>query len=268
MTLRHRIIFKTCMKKLITILLIFQVSLLSAQQKAYGDGEWLKFRIHYGLLTAGTATLEVEKKYLGDKEVFHIKGFGETIGMTSWFFPVEDTYQSYVDVEKDIPYKFIRKINEGGHTKDIIIEFNHDTHLALIRNLKHDTEKTVSFPKGAQDMVSSFYYLRNNLDASAIKVNDEIELDMFFDKENYKFKLKFLGRETIDTEFGKVPCLIFRPYVQSGRVFKEKESLTLWVSDDENRIPLVIQADLTVGSLKATLIEFKGLSHFFKIKVD
>ncbi len=256
------------MKKLITLLLLLNITLLSAQQKAYGDGEWLKFRVHYGLITAGSATLQVDKEMLNGKEVFHVKGYGETTGMTSWFFPVEDDYQSYIDIEKDIPYRFIRKIDEGGHTKDIVIEFNHENQKAKIIDYKHDTEKMVFFPKGAQDMVSSFYYLRNNLDVSNIKVNDEIELDMFFDKENYKFKLKFLGREVLDTDFGKVPCLIFRPYVQSGRVFKEKESLTLWVSDDENKIPLVIKADLVVGSLKATLIEFKGLSHSFKIKAN
>ncbi|MFK5982777.1 MAG: DUF3108 domain-containing protein [Flavobacteriaceae bacterium] len=256
------------MKKLITILLLFNISMLFAQKKAYSDGEWLKFRVHYGLITAGTATLEVKSEVLNGNEVFHIIGFGETSGMTSWFFPVEDHYESYVSKEADLPQKFIRKIDEGGHTKDIEINFNHLSQQATIVDYKHDNEKIVTFPKGAQDMVSSFYYLRNNLDVSNIKVNDEIELDMFFDKENYKFKLKFLGREVIDTEFGKVPCLIFRPYVQSGRVFKEKESLTLWVSDDENKIPLVIKADLMVGSLKATLIQFKGLSHSFKIKVD
>ena len=63
-------------------------------------------------------------------------------------------------------------------------------------------------------------------------------------------------------------CLVFRPYVQSGRIFKEKESLTLWVSDDDNKIPLVIKADLMIGSLKATLIQFKKLKHSFKIIVD
>jgi len=256
------------MKKLITIFLLFNISILFAQQKAYSDGEWLKFRIHYGLITAGTATLEVKKEVLNKKEVLHIIGLGETTGMTSWFFPVEDHYESYISNEVDLPQKFIRKIDEGGHTKDIEINFNHDTQQATIIDYKHDNEKTVAFPKGAQDMVSAFYYLRNHLDVSDIEINDEIELDMFFDKENYKFKLKFLGREVINSEFGKVPCLIFRPYVQSGRVFKEKESLTLWVSDDENKIPLVIKADLTVGSLKATLIQFKGLSHSFKIKVD
>jgi hypothetical protein len=255
------------MKKLITVFLILNVSFLFAQKEAYSDGEWLKFRIHYGLITAGNATLEVKRETLNGEEVLHVIGFGETSGMTSWFFPVEDHYESYISKD-DVPQKFIRKIDEGGHTKDIEIDFNHTTQQATIIDYKHDVERTVTFPKGAQDMVSSFYYLRNNLDVSDIQINDEIELDMFFDKENYKFKLKFLGREVIETEFGKVPCLIFRPYVQSGRVFKEKESLTLWVSDDDNKIPLVIQADLTVGSLKATLIEFKGLSHSFKIKVD
>ncbi len=253
------------MKKLITIFLLFNVVLLSAQKKAYGDGEWLKFRIHYGLITAGTATLEVAQKDLNGKQVYHVKGFGKTTGMTSWFFPVEDDYQSYVDVEKDIPYRFIRKIDEGGHTKDIQIEFDHSNLEATINDKKHNTTRVVSFPKDAQDMVSAFYYLRNHLDTKNIKEGDEIELNMFFDRENYKFKLKFLGREILDTEFGKIACIVFRPYVQSGRVFKEEESLTLWVTDDDNKIPLLIQANLTVGSLKASLIEFKGLKHSFKI---
>jgi len=80
--------------------------------------------------------------------------------------------------------------------------------------------------------------------------------------------LKFLGRETLKTKFGKISTLKFRPYVEAGRVFKEKESLTVWVTDDDNKIPLLIKADLAVGSLKATLTEFKGLKNSFKIIVD
>ena len=93
-------------------------------------------------------------------------------------------------------------------------------------------------------------------------------MNMFFDKENYRFRLKFLGREVLKTAFGKVPTLIFRPYVQSGRVFKEQESLTVWVSDDRNKMPVLIKASLVVGSLKASLTEFKGLQHSFRIQVD
>ena len=129
-------------------------------------------------------------------------------------------------------------------------------------------EKVLSFPKDAQDMVSSFYYLRNRLDVDNIKKGQSIDMDMFFDKENYKFKLKFLGRETLKTNFGNVPCLVFRPYVKAGRVFKERESLTVWVTDDENKMPLLIKADLAVGSLKATLTEYKGLQHTFNVIAD
>jgi hypothetical protein len=256
------------MKRLIIIFLLCTSLAVSAQEKAYGDGEWFKFRVHYGFVTAGYATLEVNNAFLNGKEVHHIKGEGRTIGVSKWFFKVEDYYQSYVDKQKDIPYRFIRKIDEGGHTKDIQIDFNHTTNKALVYNKKHNEKDLVSFPKDAQDMVSSFYYLRNNLDVKNIKEGETIDMDMFFDKENYKFRLKFLGRETLKTSFGKVPCLIFRPYVQAGRVFKEKESLTVWVSDDDNKMPLLIKADLAVGSLKATLIQFKGLKHSFKIIAD
>ena len=56
--------------------------------------------------------------------------------------------------------------------------------------------------------------------------------------------------------------------MQAGRVFKEKESLTVWVTDDGNKMPVLIKADLAVGSLKASLVQFKGLRHSFRIVVD
>lgn len=256
------------MKQIITVLLIFSAAIAAAQDKAYGDGEWFKFRIHYGFVTAGYATLEVDNAVLNGREVHHIKGYGKTIGLSRAFFKVEDDYQSYVDKATDRPYRFIRNIDEGGHTKDIQIDFDHEKGLALVHNKKHKTQKWVDFPKDAQDMVSAFYYLRNRLDVSKINVGETIDMNMFFDMENYKFRLKFLGREVIKTKFGNVPTLKFRPYVQSGRVFKEKESLTVWVTDDDNRMPVLIKADLAVGSLKASLSEFKGLKNSFKIQVE
>lgn len=256
------------MKKLITGIFLVATLLATAQEKAYEDGEWFKFRIHYGFVTAGYATLEVNEAQIQGKDVYHVKGVGETIGMSRFFFKVEDYYDSYIDKQKDIPYKFIRKINEGGHTKDIEIDFNHDSGKALVHNKKHKTKELVSFPKDAQDMVSAFYYLRNNLDTDNIKEGETVNMNMFFDKENYKFRLKFLGREILKTKFGKIPVMKFRPYVQAGRVFKEKESLTVWVTDDDNKMPVLIKADLAVGSLKASLVEFKGLRHSFRIVVD
>lgn len=101
-----------------------------------------------------------------------------------------------------------------------------------------------------------------------MKVGKEIAVDMFFDEENYGFKLQYLGEEIIKTDFGKIEALKFRPYVMAGRVFKEEESLTLWVSADKNKIPLRLKADLAIGSLRADLEAFKGLKHPFEIQFD
>lgn len=252
-------------KKLSTILLLLVFSFSFAQQKAYGDGEWFNFRVHYGFVTAGYASLEVKETKLQGKEVYHVRGFGKTVGMSRWFFKVEDDYQSYIDKEKNIPYKFIRKIDEGGYTKDIEVDFDHHARKATVNDKKYKETSVFSFPSETQDMISAFYYLRNNLDTETIKEGEVIAMNMFFDNENFQFKMKFIGREVLNTSFGNISTLIFRPYVQSGRVFKEKESLTVWVSDDENKIPLLVKANLAVGSLKATLIEYKGLRHSFKI---
>lgn len=252
-------------RKLLVLFLLFNISNVFSQKRAYGDGEWFKFRVHYGFITAGYATLETKSTRYKGKDVFHVKGFGETVGVSKWFFRVKDDYQSYIDREKDIPYFFIRKIDEGGYTKDQEIEFNHKINVATVNDKKSNEIAKFDFPDGTQDMISAFYYLRNQLDVKNIKEGEVIEINMFFDNENFKFRLKFLGREVLDTNFGKVPSLVFRPYVQSGRVFREKESLTVWVSDDDNKIPLLVKAELAVGSLKASLIQFKGLQHSFKI---
>lgn len=256
------------MKKFITLILICLTTFTAAQKKAYSDGEWFKFRIHYGLITAGYATLRVDDTLAQGKEVHHVQGEGHTVGLTKMLFKVDDYYQSYIDRELNIPYRFIRKIDEGGYTKDIEIDFNHEAGTALVTNNKHNTVDVVSFEENVQDMVSSFYYLRNKLDTQNIQLNDVIDMNMFFDRGNYKFRLKFLGRETLKTTFGNVPTMIFRPYVESGRVFEEEESLTVWVTDDDNKMPILIKADLMVGSLKGTLIEYKGLKHQFKIIPD
>jgi len=256
------------MKQLILLILCISTLAGYSQDSAYEGGEWFKFRVHYGFVTAGYATLQVTDEVLGGKEVFHVKGYGKTTGLSRAFFKVEDDYQSYIDKETNLPQRFIRNIDEGGHTKDIQIDFNHETGKALVNNKKHKTKEWVDFPKDAQDMVSAFYYLRNRLDVSTIKEGETVDMNMFFDKENYKFRMKFLGREVVRTKFGKIPTLKFRPYVQSGRVFKEKESLTVWVTDDDNRMPVLIKADLAVGSLKASLTEFKGLKNSFRIQVD
>lgn len=248
------------MKKLITILVLL-FGFLGFSQNAFDNGERLKFRLSYSsFLTAGYATLEVKSDFLKNKDVFHIVGKGKTTGMISWFFKVKDRYETYMYKENLLPYRFIRNIDEGGYTKDKEIYFDHKAKKALVINKKKKTQKTYNTKESVQDLLSSLYYLRNK-DVSNLKIGDQLTLNMFFDEENVPMKLKFLGRESIKTKFGKINTLKFRPLVQSGRVFKEEESVTVWVSDDINKIPLRIKASLAVGSLRADLHSYKGLAN-------
>lgn len=258
------------MKRCILLFLILTTTSSIAQEShsSFDSGEWFKFRIHYGWFTASYATLEVKDEMLHGMPVHHIVGVGKSSGILSTFFKVEDYYETYIDKDKVIPYRFIRKINEGGHTKDIEINFDHQKKKALVVDKKRKTSKTFTTESDVQDMMSSFYYLRNNINVSSLKKGDEQFVNMFFDNENYLFKLRFLGKETLKTKVGKIRCLKFRPYVQADRVFKEEESLTVWVSDDDNRMPVKIKADILVGSIQADLDAFKGLKHPFKIVVD
>ena len=256
------------MMKKIALLLIFitTVSFDSQKEDAFAVGEWFKFRIHYGFVNAGYATMEVKDASINNKKVFHVVGKGYTTGMSRFFFKVDDLYESYIDRETGNPYQFVRKINEGGYTKNQEGFFTPATNKILVKDYKHKTENTFSIPKNTQDIMSTFYYLRNYPNIDKIKPGESVSIDMFFDDETTKFKLKFIGREDITTKFGVVSTMIFRPLVQSGRVFKEQESLTVWISDDDNKLPIRIKASLAVGSIKADLEAFKGLKNPFKVK--
>lgn len=250
------------------LLLLLTVSFNFQSPQVYDTGEWFKFRIHYGFVNAGYATLEVKEAIKDNKKVFHAIGKGYTVGMSRFFFKVDDNYESYFDKVTNKPYQFVRKISEGGYTKNQEGFFNQDYNKVLVKDYKNKTEKTFSVSENVQDIVSTFYYLRNHPNVDKLKVGESIVVDMFFDDEMYKFKLKFMGREKLTTKFGTATTKVFRPIVQSGRVFKEEESLTVWISDDENKIPLRIKANLAVGSIKADLDSYKGLKNPFMVKLN
>lgn len=253
------------MKKYILLIfvLIFTTITFSQEKKvAYKSGERLRYKMSFsGWLRAGSAILEIKEKEFNGKKVFHTKGTGWTSGPIKWFFKVNDTYESYFDKDSVKPYLFKRKIDEGGYKKHRITSFNYDYNTAYIQDFTLQKDTTVTF-SNVQDMMSSFYYLRNK-DVSQLKSGEEIELDMFMDSQVYPFKLRFLGREVLKTKFGKVKTMVFRPLVQSGRVFKAQESVTIWITDDLNKIPIKMKADLSVGSLRAELEQYNGLANAF-----
>ena len=241
---------------------------LKEKQIVFKDGEWLEFRIHYGFFNASYVTLSLEKEKFNEYDVFHSKGYGKTTGLLRFFFKVEDIYESYFDINKTLPLRFIRKIDEGGYTKNTIIDFDLVNQKAYVNDIKNGEKSNHRIEKNTQDLISTFYYLRNYFSLDEIKINESFRVNIFFDKENYDFNIKFLGIEVLDTKFGQIECLKFIPIVQKGRVFNEEESITLWVSNDLNKVPIRIQADIAVGSIKCDLENFKNLKYPFKIRIN
>ena len=151
------------MKKILVFLLALSTLGFSSQkERAFEVGEWFKFRIHYGFINAGYATLEVKEATRNNKKVYHAIGRGYTTGMSRFIFKVEDLYESYFDKETGKPFQFVRKINEGGYTKNQEGFFDQGANTVLIKDYKNKSEATYRTPEEVQDIMSSFYYLRNH----------------------------------------------------------------------------------------------------------
>ena len=155
------------MRKKLLILLVYNLGIFGFAQSLYEgttfpeklpfkEGEWFKFRIHYGFFNASYATLELSQDTLNDIPVLHAKGYGTTTGLARWFFKLEDHYDTYFDEKKVIPYWFIRDIYEGGYTKNLEITFNHNRNLAHVNDLKYNKKDTFTISDRTQDLISAF----------------------------------------------------------------------------------------------------------------
>ncbi len=255
-------------KRVILLLSIINFNIINAQgYEPYKSGEWLKYKISYsGWLKAGEAIMTIKNDTIDNKGLYHAVTKGKTIGPINWFFKVRDRYESYFDKKNLLPKKFIRDINEGGYKKDLSIIFDHDSRKAIVHDKNNDKLTESNIKADTHDLISIIYFLRQNFDLNNIDDNDELTINTFFDFQNNEMKMKYLLTEIINTKFGKIKCFKIKPYVKSGRIFKQKESLTIWVTADNNRIPIKIKADLVVGSIRADLIAFKGLNNSFEIQ--
>ncbi len=220
---------------------------------AFKKGEVLRYKLHYGLLDAGVAELKV-KSIISKKgrSAYHIVGTGNSVGMFNWFYRVEDRYETFLDTSAIVPWEHIRDVSEGGY------EINHHIFFNQYHNYAESAGMYYSVPPNIQDILSAFYYSRT-YDASKLKVGDEIEIVTFLDHELFPLKLRLLGRENVKSAVGTIPCMKFRPIIQVGRVFKDQEDMSIWVSDDANKIPILLQTDLLIGSIKMSITGYENL---------
>jgi len=224
---------------------------------AFKRGELLKYRLHYGWLDAGEIVIEVknEEREIAGRKTYHVVGIGESKGTFDFFFKVRDRYESYIDEEALAPWIFIRRVNEGGYIINQDYVFNHYKQKVDVGN-----NTVYDIPAYCQDMMSAFFYARC-LAYDNAKEGDVFTINGFVDKEVFPIKIKYIGRESIKSDVGKIRCLKFRPILQKGRIFKSEEDLNVWITDDKNHIPVRVQAKILVGSIKMDLTEYAHLAN-------
>ncbi len=229
----------------------------TVENKAFKVGEKLNYLVHYGFINAGVARLEVKKpdrKFKG-RELIHVIGTGRSARTFDWFFKVRDRYESYMDEEGLFPWLFIRNVNEGGYEIHQTYKFFQNT--KVVETQKGERHEV---PFGVQDMISSAMYART-LDFDQFNVDDTLAVMSFVDDELYKLMIRYKGKEKIRVKSGVYYCHKFNPVVQQGRVFKDSEELSVWITADENKIPILAKADVLVGSIKVELTSYSGLAN-------
>lgn len=234
---------------------------------SFTRGEVINFKMTYGIFTVGKGSARIDPNYhmLNDRHCFKVDVSGKTVGMVDWVADVDDQWGAYIDTAALVPHQFYRKIREGRYKKDEWTNFDHSNKKIEVKVLDNKTGKMKApkyydAPQHVRDMVAGFLYLRI-MDFSKLKINDTVRVTGFFEDEFYKLNIVYKGKETIKLKIGKVRALIFKPVMPENKLFDGKDSITAWFSDDKNRIPLKIDAEMFIGSAGVELVSYSGLKN-------
>lgn len=259
---------KNIMKRILTLtLLLFMASFtLKAQSLckgsnfAFQDGEQLTYKVYYNLsfmyVGAGQATFTTSSVKHKGKDAWHVVGKGRTFSSYDWIFKVRDQYESYIDQETMQPLTFIRDVHEGGYKKYNKVDFQQNKKRAISKN------GTFEIPSCIQDVISAIYRARN-IDFDRYEKGDKIPMKLFLDDEVYDIYIRYMGKEDVDTRYGKFHAIKFKPLLIKGTIFEGGEKMDVWVSDDKNRIPLRVNSPISVGSIKVDLVDYENLRNPF-----
>ena len=268
------------MKKIqgIFLFIIFEfiVSSAFAQQSSncgiknitFKEGEQITYIASYNWYfvwtDVGEVNFKVTKENKFNRELLHLYSYGKSYQFYDWFFKVRDLYESWVDPKTLQPVYFNRNIYEGGFTKENEYRFDwnkYQTYTRIKRKKGPNKFDTLKIEKCTYDVVSSIYIARN-LDFTNIKPNRIFPVTVVLDREIYHVGYKYLGKEKKSVKgLGKFNCLKFQVDLVVGDVFSGEQKLFVWVTDDQNKIPIIIESPIRVGSVKARVNRIKGLKY-------
>lgn len=214
----------------------------------FGAGEKLVFSVQYGLITAGEATLEVRNiANIGGRPCYRIVSDARTNDFFSKFYQVRDRYESCMDTTELYTLRYEKHLREGKFKRDETVDFDQTAHRAKYK------DKSVPIPPRTQDVLSALYYVRT----LPLEVGQSISIANHTDRKNYPLLVKVHGREHIKVDAGEFDCLVVEPILRGPGVFTQKGRLTVWLTDDERRMPVLMKSKVLVGSISVVLQQVK-----------
>jgi hypothetical protein len=240
----------------------------------FKSGERLDFDAYYNLkklwVPAGKVRFEVSDSTINGEKCFLFEGKGKSLKAYDNFFKVRDHYSSVVNRETLRPYKFERDIHEGGFDLYYYYNFDQITKKARVATSKSDTtiKKVFDFPECTFDVISAVYYART-LNFDNMEEGDTIPIQLMMDQEVYSnVYVRYMGKARAKDQNGVYyKCIKFRPFLVEGTLFEEGEFMNVYVTDDRNRLPILVEAEILVGSVKAYLSSTKNVKYPLDSKI-
>jgi hypothetical protein len=236
------------------------------QYPVFEDGETITYDAVYNWgfiwLNAGKVMFNVKDTTYNGKESYHFTSYGASIPSYDWLFKVRDYFQSFARKDDLAPYFFERDTYEGGYKVHNKFTFNYTDRFIYTQTENSDkpySEDTLVLEDNVYDVISGVYKIRN-LDFDQYQINDTIPVRMIIDNEIFDLYVRYLGKEVLKThDKRKFNTIKFSALLVEGTIFKGGEDLLVWVTDDLNRIPVLVEAKILIGSVKATLAGTENL---------
>lgn len=213
----------------------------------FDEGEYLLFAIQYGLIYAGDATLEVRNiAEVGGRRAYHIVSEARTNKTFDVIFKVRDRHESFVDWERLHTLRFEKHLREGRFRRDHEIDFDQIRHQAIY------AADTVGIPPNTQDFLSALYFFRT----VDIEPGQAMAMVSHTNGKNYPIFIKVLRRERVSVTAGEFDCIVIEPVLETTTIFENTGKLTIWMTDDTVRMPVMMRSKVIVGSFEAVLKEY------------
>ena len=215
----------------------------------YGIGENLVFSIDYGPVNAGEGTLEVRKVIdFEGHPCYEIVSEAKSNRFFSTFYKVRDKVVSYIDIHDQYSRYFSKRLREGNYKKNVAYRLDQEAGKAY-----YTDGNVFDIIPGTHDILSAFYYVRS-LD---LVPGEDPEITTHSSHKNYGLKVIVHGRETIEVPAGTFDCIVVEPVILGEGLFQHEGKLTVWLTDDEARMPVLMKTKVPVGSIDASLKEYR-----------